>query len=262
MQRGEQVEQYVGPDRRQRKRSVEAPPLQRERVLNADSQRCDEILAIISHDLRAPLLTISTCAHALQRGSSDVHELADVIDGAASWSTRLISDMLMLMSFETGRFVLHCHATSLREILESLRTLFAPAAHAAGLHLQVDGPVAEHTVHVDADRVTQAVGNLITNALRASPPDGVVRVDASIHDGMLSIDVIDHGPGIPAERLEYLLGGHPLRRDPQRSGSGFGLAITKGIIAAHGGMIHATSAEGHGTAFSCRLPLVCHPTEE
>lgn len=262
MRRVEQVEEYAGPERRRRTRVVEAPAPSREHALHADSQRCDEILAIISHDMRAPLLTISTCAHALQRGSPDVHELADVIDGAASWSTRLINDMLMLVSFETGRFVLHCHRTSLQELFESLSSLFGPAAHAAGIDLQIDRPVEDRFVQMDADRVLQAVGNLITNALRASPPDGVVRVRSSMHDGGLAIEIIDHGPGISAERLAHLLDSYALRRDPQRSGSGFGLAIAKGIIAAHGGTIHATSVEGEGTVFTCRLPLVCHPPEE
>lgn len=217
---------------------------------------CDEIMSIVSHDLRAPLLTISTCAHALQRDPSDVGELAEVIEQAAAWSRRLINDLLDARAIQTGRLQLHRQPTSLHALLELASSSFAPVAANRDVALVVTPPQADVKLLVDPDRVMQALGNLIANAIRASPSPGAVRVDSVVRPRTVLVRVADDGAGIEPRRLAALLRRPTFHRDTARDGNGLGLAIARGIATAHGGRLSAASTIGEGSTFSLSLPRV------
>lgn len=215
---------------------------------------CDEIMSIMSHELRAPLLTISTCAHALQRDPANVGELAGMIEQAAAWSRRLINDLLDASAIQTGRLQVHRQPTSLHALLELASSISTPVASAKDVALAVTPPTADVRLLVDPDRVMQALGNLITNAIRASPSPGTVRVDTVVRPRTVVVRVADDGAGIDPRRLAALLGRRALHRDAARVGSGLGLAIARGIATAHGGRLSATSTIGQGSTFCLSLP--------
>lgn len=119
--------------------------------------------------------------------------------------------------------------------------------------MQVGEPTP--TVAVDADRIEQALGNLLNNAVTYTPPGGTVSLSASAADGCVVLTVADTGVGIPPEYLPHVfdrflrIPGHS-----SESGTGLGLAIVKEVVAAHGGEITCESAAGQGTTFRIRLP--------
>lgn len=224
-----------------------------------ESRTCDEIMSIVSHDLRAPLLTISTCAHALQRNADNVGELASMIEQAAAWSRRLINDLLDARAIQTGRLQLHRQPTSLHAMLELASSSFtssklAPVAAEKDVALAVTPPPADVPLLVDPDRVIQALGNLIANAIRASPSPGTVRIDAVVRPRTVVVRVADDGAGIAPRRLAALLGRRTLHRETARDGNDLGLAIARGIATAHGGRLSAASTIGQGSTFSLSLP--------
>lgn len=224
----------------------------------------DEIMSIVSHDLRAPLLTISTCAHALQRNADNVGELASMIEQAAAWSRRLINDLLDARAIQTGRLQLHRQPTSLHAMLELARSSMASSSFASSsfaavtagkdVALAVTPPPADVQLLVDPDRVMQALGNLIANAIRASPSPGTVRIDAVVRPRTVVVRVADDGAGIAPRRLAALLGRRTLHRETARDGNDLGLAIARGIATAHGGRLSAASTIGQGSTFSLSLP--------
>jgi signal transduction histidine kinase len=125
-----------------------------------------------------------------------------------------------------------------------------------GIKVSVDGSLAEAKILADRDRVLQAVGNLIGNALRYARGKGDVDLSLERHDSSVRIWVADKGPGIPADALPHIFDHYWQANRQRRAGAGLGLSIVQGIAAAHGGSIHAENRDGGGARFCLCLPAV------
>ena len=219
----------------------------------------DRVLRVVAHDLRNPLNVISLTAGFLAEmvpPDSDQRGHIDRILRAATGMDRLISDLLDVARIEGKRLALQCcladPATVLREAVENGRTL---ATRKRQL-LAADLPPSVRPSAFDRDRILQVLTNLIDNAIKFTPEEGLIRISVRDVDDSLHFSVRDSGPGVPPEHLELLF--EPFWRGGNRSieGAGLGLAIARGIVEAHGGRIWAESTPGTGSAFHFTLPVV------
>jgi PAS domain S-box-containing protein len=219
----------------------------------------DEVLGVVSHDLRNPLSAISMCARALRETppteAADREHLANVILESAEWMHRLIQDLLDVAAIEAGRLSVERRAEPVEPIGQRLAGMFERSAAERGIALDVTMGAELPAVYGDAERILQVLANLVGNALKFTEPGGQVQVRAGASDGEVVFAVRDTGPGIPAEHVSHLfeLYWHA-RRAARSRGSGYGLAIARGIVQAHGGRIWVDSVVGEGSTFSFTLP--------
>ncbi|MEA2350520.1 MAG: two-component system, OmpR family, sensor kinase, partial [Thermoleophilaceae bacterium] len=169
--------------------------------------------------------------------------------------TRTVENLLTLARADEGRLDLLRRPFALRAVVDEVAADLGPIAGEKGVTLVAAGDDA--VVDADRDRIRQVVANLVDNAVKYSPPGGVVRTEAWREDGEAGLRVSDDGLGIPADALPHVFDRF-YRVDSTRvrasGGSGLGLAICHEIVTAHGGRIWAESDEGHGSRFSLTLP--------
>jgi PAS domain S-box-containing protein len=229
--------------------------------LYRDAQRAtrarDEVLGVVSHDLRNPLSAISMCSRVLiDNPPADAvarRELAKTIHDSTTWMSRMIQDLLDVSAIEAGVLSIVCGNERLARILFRAADLFTRAAAEKGVALTVDVTAADISVHADAERLVQAVANLVGNALKFTPSGGCVVVTGRARDADVEIAVEDTGRGIPEEDLPHIFDRYWHTRGAD-AGAGLGLAIAKGIVEAHGGRILVASTAGVGSRFSLLLP--------
>lgn len=227
----------------------------------------DVVLGVVSHDLRNPLSAIAMCARALRESppadEAGRRHLADAISDSAEWMNRLIQDLLDVASIEAGRLSIERRAEAPAEIVERLLVMFERMAAERRIALRTDVAPDLPAAYGDGERILQVLANLVGNALKFSPPGGEVTVAVTVGDAAgateLQFSVEDPGPGIPEQDLPHLfeLYWH-VRRTARVQGSGYGLAIAKGIIEAHGGRIWAESVLGAGSTFHFTVPADVH----
>ena len=172
---------------------------------------------------------------------------------------RLLDDLRTLSLAEAGALPLHREEVDVRRLLADVAASHAAAAREAGVRLEA-GPgtsgasAAPLLLDVDPVRVREIVGNLVTNALRHTPPGGSIELSARVDGPWIEISVSDTGEGIDPADLGRVFDRFERRADS--GGSGLGLAIARDLVAAHGGTIGAESdgIPGHGTTFQVRLP--------
>jgi PAS domain S-box-containing protein len=257
------------------RRRHEAELRERGDALARAARARDEVLAIVSHDLRNPLSTVSMCARALTLAADGagaggaggveaarVRELADTAYRSAAWAQRIIRDLLDAARLEEGGLALYPEAVPASALLDTLRELHAAQAADAGVVLEVAAagalPAGLPPAWADADRVVQALGNLVANAIKFTPAGGRVAVDAAPAElagaPAVALRVRDTGRGIPAEHLPHLFDRFWQARETRRGGAGLGLAIARGIVTQHGGEVAVASEVGRGTTFTVVLP--------
>jgi len=219
----------------------------------------DEILGIVSHDLRNPLSAIAMCGSALDESLSAADEgvryMVDTIRQSADWMNRLIQDLLDIASIETGHLALDRHRQDAAPLLARLETTFAAIAAEHGITL--DSQTSPHLAPVmaDGERLLQVLTNLVANALKFTPAGGAIHVTAEPEASSVRFAVRDTGAGIPPEHLPHLFDRFwQARRNAKERGTGLGLAISKGIVEGHGGHIHVVSQVGSGSTFSFTIP--------
>jgi two-component system sensor histidine kinase/response regulator len=217
----------------------------------------DDLLSIVSHDLRSPLNAIRIASDELADPALDPEErkiMVGAIQRSLRRADRLIEDLLDVNRIEGGRVTLSRTRIGAQELLEQAMNDHLLQAREAGLELKVVvGPDAG-VVFADRERVLQVLGNLIANALRYARNSGALVLSADNGGDFALISVTDCGPGISAEQLPYIFNRFFQARQQQRAGAGLGLAIAKGIVEAHGGTISATSTVGSGSRFTFSLP--------
>lgn len=230
-------------------------------------RRKDEFISIVSHELRTPLTSIRGALGLIEGGvlgaaSAPIQELVCVARSNTDRLVRLINDMLDLDKMEAGRMELDVVALDATELVDSALAGVRGAADLAGVRLRhvTSGPVS---VLGDRDRLLQVLTNLLSNAVRFSPPQATVTVtvEASV-PGWVRFVVQDSGPGVPHERAGHLfrkfnqISGEGARRG---GGTGLGLAISKAIVEQHGGGIGVSAKDGPGAAFFFELPVTPEP---
>lgn len=219
----------------------------------------DEVLAIVSHDLRTPTSAIAMCARTLLEhppaSDAERHELYATILEASNWTHRLMQDLLDAAAIDAGRLSIHLEPADIGPVVTTAIDQFAERARGAKLSLRAVLAPELPPVMIDADRILQLLGNLLTNALRFTPAGGDITVSAkAARDGVV-LTVRDSGGGIKTEHLPHLFDRFwQVRQAGVAQGSGLGLAIAKGIVEAHRGRIAVESDVGRGSVFSILIP--------
>ncbi|SDS73944.1 His Kinase A (phospho-acceptor) domain-containing protein [Nocardioides scoriae] len=234
-------------------------------ALTAEHARLDgmkqEFVSAVSHELRTPLTAIRGSLELLVDG--DAGELPErarpVVEMASRGSerlSRLVDDIIDLDRLQSGDFGFDPASHDVFLLLTDAAGSLAPLAREAGVSLSVE-PV-EARVVCDGDRVTQAVVNLLGNALKFTPPGGSVTVSTTCDGDAWRVSVTDTGRGIPATELDAIFDRfHQVEPDDarQHAGTGLGLSITRRIVEANGGRIWVESECGTGSTFHFTLPL-------
>lgn len=216
----------------------------------------DEVLGVVSHDLRNPLSAIAMCASALRsRSDADPQALAGTIAESAEWMQRLIRDLLDVAAIESGHLSLERQEEDATAIVERAHEMFAPEAHRHGIMLDLDVPAEPLLLQGDPERILQVLANLVSNAIKFTESSGTVEIGVRATTGGAEFRVSDTGAGIPPEHVAHLfeLYWHA-RRSGRDHGSGYGLAIARGIVSAHGGRIWVDSTLGEGSTFTFTIP--------
>ena len=217
----------------------------------------DEILAIVSHDLRNPVGMISMCAELLSDDGypADLRRRqVEIIKRSAARMKRLIEDLLDVSVIEAGRLSLE------REVLDAVslaREACETIEQIAGrkvIRSECGVPETLPPLHADRDRLLQVLGNLIGNAVKFTAEGGLVGLRVAAHESEVEFVVSDTGPGIPEAHREHIFNRYWQAKHTARTGAGLGLAIAKGIVEAHGGRIWVESEVGHGSAFHFVIP--------
>lgn len=218
----------------------------------------DEMLGVVSHDLRNPVTRVQAAAELMIMNHDlppEVEETAEMIVAAAAEMDRLVDDLLDVAQIEAGRLSVRLRPTTLRDLLDRLRRAHAHAAEKQGLDWDVEMPADDVAIMVDESRMLQALGNLAGNALKFTPEGGTVRVSATRTDGMVRIAVRDTGPGMDEAQLAHVFDRFWQSDSGDRRGAGLGLAIARGILEAHGGRIGMESRLGVGTTAWVEVPV-------
>jgi signal transduction histidine kinase len=209
----------------------------------------DEVLEVVSHDLKNPLNTIKLSAGSLAR-RSDAEEIP-VMRRAVERAERLIADLLLASKMDFTTIPLDRGPTSLRVIIDGVVALHKDAAAAKSLEL-VAVVHGDADVVVDRHRIAQMLDNLVGNAIKFTEK-GSVEVRARAFDSTLVIEVQDTGPGIAPDAVAHVFDRFWQSAHAKRAGAGLGLAIAHGIAQAHGGDLTVTSAVDRGTTFVATL---------
>jgi len=231
--------------------------------LLAESQRSvktrEDVLAIVSHDLKNPLTTIVLAVDMLRdlkrMDTHQVREIAGRVQRSADQMERLIADLLDFARIQSGTFSIVAATENLRDVVLAAVDNMRTQAEVHQQKLEVDIPSTLPHVAIDAHRIGQVVSNLVGNALKFTPAGGTIRISARKRDRQIAVAVADTGPGIPTEHLQKIFDRFWQVPGKQQTGSGLGLSISKGIVKAHGGSIWAESQLGCGSSFLFTLPL-------
>jgi signal transduction histidine kinase len=217
----------------------------------------DDVLAVVSHDLRNPVNRVRLAAELLlemDQVDPPARKTLEMVVRSADEMNRLIGDLLDVARIEAGTLSIQTAPFELDDLLQRLRESHAVIARERGLLWNVERAEARVTLDADQDRLLQALGNLVGNAMKFTPRDGIVRVDAAVTGAAVRFGVHDSGPGMDETQLAHVFDRFWQARAGDRRGAGLGLAITRGIIEAHSGKLWLDSAPGRGTSAWIEIP--------
>lgn len=220
----------------------------------------DELLAVVSHDLRNPLSTISICttllADMLPRPARtrEVMRRLDVIRRSVDQMERLIKDLLDTARADAGRLTLEPNEFRLAPLLAEALLTLRPLAAEKAQRLEIAVADGVPPVRADRQRTLQVISNLVGNAIKFTPRGGRITVRAWRAGPNAVVCVDDSGAGIAPEDLPHVFERFWQARNERRTGAGLGLAIARSIVEAQGGRIWVESRLGHGARFFFTLP--------
>ena len=229
----------------------------------------DDLLGLVSHDLRNPVNAVKMLASAILRIPTDPRagqlpaaaaEHASIMLQAATQMDTLIQDLLDVTRLERGQLRLSRRPEPIGALLATTADLLAPIADARGVQLDTELHAGLPLADIDPDRIAQVLSNLVGNAVKFTPHGGQVRLRAVRDGAMIQISVVDTGAGISAEDLPFVFDRFWQSKRTDRSGAGLGLAIAHGIVRAHGGTLRLESQLGKGTTAIFTLPAASPET--
>lgn len=230
--------------------------------------RCvDQLLAVISHELLTPVTAILGWAEVLGSGGPDgdrFEQAVRVIRRNAELQARLVGELLDYSRvFATGELPVRVGAFPLAAAVSEAVEAVAPAAYEKRVHVATRLDPAPGEVEGDLLRLRQAFTNLLSNAIRFTPPDGVVRVVLETGGPCHTVTVSDEGAGISADFLPFVFDPYRRAAEGVGEGLGLGLAIARHIVELHEGTIGVDSAGyGRGAVFTVQLPACAARYEE
>jgi PAS domain S-box-containing protein len=215
----------------------------------------------VSHELRTPLTSILGYAEFLEDHvggslSGTQEEFVRQIQDSAGRLSRLVDDLLDFARIDSGTFQLKRETLDLAPKIREIVGSFLPQSTAAHQVLSLELPEEPLMMHVDANRIGQVLANLLSNALKFTPPEGHITVRALPTAEGVRMEVEDSGEGIPPEALPRLFQRFSqLESGMRKGGTGLGLSISKSLVEAHGGTIGVSQALPHGALFWFTLPV-------
>jgi len=221
----------------------------------------DEMLNVVSHDLRNPLTAIGMCVHALESehdgNPAERRELLSTIRASSGLMNRMIQDLLDVASIERGQLSMSLTPQEPSELARRALQLFEVEAEESGVQLRAHLETGLPLVKADAERIVQVLGNLVRNAITFTPRAGSIDVAVQARGTEVVFAVADTGRGISPEHLSHVFDRYWHSDDAMRvRGHGLGLSIARGIIQAHGGRIWVTSELGRGSVFQFAIPAM------
>jgi len=223
----------------------------------------DDFVSLVSHEFRTPLTSIKGYVELLLAGDAgklleDQQEFLEVVSRNTDLLTLLVNDLLEVSKIESGALKLKRQNTSINDLIQEASSKFMPQIKTKNqsLGIQLDENLPQ--IHVDPQRITQILMNLISNATKYTPEGGEIQIVASQEGGFINVAVIDTGVGISEENQTRLFTKFFRVEDPEiqrESGTGLGLWITHRLVEMHGGAMDVSSRLGEGTKFTFTLPI-------
>ena len=220
-----------------------------------DELRADFTNMII-HDLRAPVHSVLGLAELLREelpAGSNPTRLLSLLEGSTRKIDQLISQFLDLSKLEAGRLKLKLEAVDLVRMAAGLIGQFEPVGRRKNLRFELRSASPSHVVLADPGRIDQVLSNLLQNAVKFSPRDGLIRISLEPSGNGLVCHVDDDGPGFPGVEANALFEKF-FQRDARAGGAGLGLYVCRAIVEAHGGAIRAENRPGGGARFTFQIP--------
>ncbi|HEY9716285.1 MAG TPA: ATP-binding protein, partial [Trichormus sp.] len=217
-----------------------------------------EVMQMVSHDLRTPLFTITAFLEMLSKGlfgqlTEKGQKLLNNSCQSGVYMETLIKDLLEMEKLESSDVLLSKQQCEVQNILIGASNAISGAANHASVQIRVD--TTDATFMADRDRILQVVVNLASNAIKFSPANSTVTLSSRVRNGNIEIAVSDQGRGIRENDLPFIF--DRFRQTESADGSkgvGLGLAICKKLVELHGGQISVASREGRGSTFSFTIP--------
>jgi len=226
--------------------------------LRDQEARREQLMATLSHELRTPLASLRMGVELLERALVPLEGRPGELVGAVKGDVVRLEDVAQrLLDVSRSRamtIALERQPVDLRAVVARVADVFALQAAERGVTLETKVPRGELAITGDATKLTWALSNLVTNALRYVPRGGRVTVETVAENGTVHVVVSDDGPGIPAEQRERVFERYVQGQDGPAGATGLGLAIVRDIVQAHGGRVRLDSEVGRGSRFTLDLP--------
>lgn len=216
----------------------------------------DELLAVVAHDLRNPLNTITMVTALLREtvGGETQRKHLEIVERSAGRMDGLIQDLLEVARLESGKLSMEMLPQEIGPLLGEAAAILGPLATARSIDLQVETAPDLPEVEMDAGRILQVISNLVGNAIKFTPEQGNIRIRCERVDDRVRLAIADTGHGIAPEQIPHVFRRFWQASDADLRGVGLGLSIARGIVEAHGGTIWVESTLGEGTTFYFTLP--------
>ena len=235
---------------------------ERARTVAEDASKLkDEFLATMSHEIRTPLNAVLGWTQILRTQSNvqSRERALEVIERNASSQLRLVEDLLDMARIISGKLRLDVRSIDLKTVVQAALDVIEPGAVAKQVAIETRFDESAIPVNADADRLQQAIWNVLSNALKFTGPGGTIRVTVTSEVSTATVVVADTGQGISADFLPYVFDRFrqaDASTSRRHGGLGLGLALTRQIVELHGGSIGAESdGPNKGAEFSIRLPV-------
>ena len=233
------------------------------RSAEAALRQREEMLAIVSHDLKNPVGTIKLTTQMMRKHlraeaphsrEEKFLDFTSRLENSVAQMEHLISDLLDYSKMQEGKFHVSCGFNPVQNLLLRLFQSFEPLANQKSIKLSTEACETGSSAFFDPERILQVLSNLVGNAIKFTPEGGRVSVGVTSSKDEISFFVTDSGPGIPESNIARIFDKYWQGPGDERRGAGLGLAIAKGIVDAHGGKIGVRSKLGEGSTFHFSIP--------